>query len=142
MTAAPPARSERLLATIAAISGAYDILLGLSMLAGRGFLGRAFGVPAPAPPIHADLNGLFLLAIGAGYYFPWRRPSAWRAYLWVMGPFLKGAGAALFVADYLLRGSPAAFLVFALTDGTLAAVTWWALVRNAVDHRADSRSAV
>ena len=33
------------------------------------------------------------VSIGAGYYLPWRNPSQYRGYLWVMGPFLKGAGA-------------------------------------------------
>ena len=39
-----------------------------------------------------------------------------------MGPFLKGLGAVLFVADHFLRGSPDSFLVFAPCDGLLAAV--------------------
>ena len=43
---------------------------------------------------------------------------------------LKGAGAVLFVADYLLRGSPASFLLFAAADGALALVTLWALLRR------------
>jgi hypothetical protein len=45
-----------------------------------------------------------------------------------MGPVLKGAGAATFIADYLLRGSPPAFLLFAVCDGTLAVLTLWALL--------------
>jgi len=49
-------------------------------------------VPAPAPAIHADLNGLFALAIAAGYLLPYRDPDRYRAYLWIMGPMLKGAG--------------------------------------------------
>lgn len=130
MLAAPPARSGRPLSAIAAISGIYDVVLGLSMLFGRGVLARAFDVPAPIPPIHADLNGLFLLAIGLGYALPWRRPDTWRPYLWIMGPLLKGGGALLFVADHALRGSPDLFLLFALTDGTLAVVTLWALLKT------------
>lgn len=130
MSAARPADPTALLSAIAAISGLYDIALGLGLLAARGLLAQLFGVPAPVPAIHADLNGLFALAIGAGYAFAWKRPAQWRGYLWVMGPFLKGAGAALFVADHFMRGSPAAFLVFAVCDGTLAVVTAWALVRT------------
>lgn len=117
----------RPLAIVAAVSGIYDVALGFALLVGRGLLQTLFSVPAPAPPIHADLNGLFLLAIGVGYVLPWRRPGSYRGYLWVMGPFLKGAGSLAFAADHVLRGSPAAFLAFALTDGTLAIVTLWAL---------------
>jgi hypothetical protein len=87
-----------------------------------------FGLPAPAPPIHADLNGLFALAIGAGYALPLRDPERYRAYLWLMGPLLKGLGAAWFVGDVLLRPSPASFLLFAASDGTLAVLTLWALL--------------
>lgn len=127
MTDARPAGSDRLLRAIAAVSGVYDVLLGLVMLLGRGLLQGGFGLPPPAPPIHADLNGIFLLAVGAGYGLAWRRPREWRGYLWVMGPFLKGLGAAAFVIDHLARSSPAPFLLFALSDGCLAAVTLWAL---------------
>jgi hypothetical protein len=45
-----------------------------------------------------------------------------------MGPLLKGAGAAAFVLDHVLRGSPRSFLLFAASDGFLAAVTLWALM--------------
>jgi hypothetical protein len=48
-----------------------------------------------------------------------------------MGPLLKGAGALIFVLDYFVRHSPPAFLLFAISDGTLALVTFWALVRRA-----------
>lgn len=60
---------------------------------------------------------------------PWRDPIRYRGYLWVMGPLLKGAGAGLFVADYWLGGSPPSYLLFAASDGTLALVTLWALLR-------------
>jgi hypothetical protein len=110
------------------VSLAYDALLGIGMTAGRGLLAEAFGVAAPSPAIHADLNGLFTLAIAAGYYLPYRDPDRYRGYLWVMGPLLKGGGAALFIADYLLRGSPASYLLFAAADGTLALVTLWGLL--------------
>lgn len=119
-----------MLSAIAAVSGLYDIVVGAFLLVGADHLASLFGVPRASPRIFSDLNGLFLLAVGAGYYFPWRDPQRYRGYLWVMGPFLKGAGALVFVADYLLRGSPRAFLLFALSDGTLALITLWALVRS------------
>jgi hypothetical protein len=116
---------------VAAISGVYDALVGVLMLAGRPLLSQIFSVPLPAPPIHADLNGLFLFAVAAGYAIPYRDPESpgGRAYLWVMGAGLKGAGAALFLLDYFVRHSPASFLIFAASDGTLALITLLVLVR-------------
>ena len=117
--------------TVAAVSGIYDALVGVMMLAGRSLLVQLFGVPPPVPPIHADLNGIFLLAVAAGYLIPYRDPesAAGRTYVWVMGPLLKGAGAIAFVLDYALRNSPSSFLLFAASDGTLAALTLWVLMR-------------
>ena len=121
-------QGRRLLSIVALVSGLYDLLLGFTMIAGRGLLVDSFAVPVPQPPIHADLNGLFLVAIGLGYAMPWRDPTRYRSYLWVMGPFLKGFGAAVFVLDYFLRHSPEIYLLFAVTDGTLALVTFAALL--------------
>ena len=117
------------LRAIAAISGVYDAIVGVAMIAGRPLIASLFQVPLPVPPIHADLNGIFLLAVAAGYLIPYREPesSGGRAYLWVMGPMLKGAGALAFVLDRLFRGSPASFLIFAASDGALALITLWAL---------------
>ena len=83
------------------------------------------------PPIHADLNGLFLFAVATGYAIPYRDPESvgGRTYLWVMGAGLKGAGAVLFLLDYFVRHSPASFLIFAASDGTLALITLQALMR-------------
>jgi hypothetical protein len=125
-----PASERRALVLVAALSGVYDVLLGASLLLGRGLLQGIFSLPAPAPPIHADLNGLFALAIGVGYVLPYRDPVRYRGYLWVMGPFLKGAGSLWFVADHFARQSPPAFLLFAATDGLLALLTLWALTRT------------
>ena len=122
---------------IAAVSGIYDASVGVVMLTGRPLLARLFAVSLPTPPIHADLNGIFLLAIAAGYLIPYRDPqsSGGRAYLWIMGPLLKGAGAAAFVLDYVMRDSPRSFLLFAFSDGTLALLTLAALVTSS---RADA----
>jgi hypothetical protein len=73
---------------------------------------------------------MFLVAVAAGYLLPFRDPRAYRGYMWVMGPLLKGGGALIFVLDYLFRGSPQAFLLFAASDGALALVTLWALMRR------------
>lgn len=119
-----------MLSLVAAISGLYDVLVGAFLLLAADSLASLFGVPPAQPRIFSDLNGLFLIAVGAGYYFPWRDPARYRGYLWVMGPALKSAGAFVFVLDYLLRGSPASFLLFAASDGTLAALTLWALLKR------------
>ena len=125
----PGRRSDlRPLVIVAAVSGVYDICLGLALLVAGALLQSVFGLPAPDPPIHADLNGLFLLAVGVGYLLPYRRPDLFRGYLWVMGPLLKGGGCLLFLADHWFRGSPTSFLAFAITDGTLALWTLWALL--------------
>ncbi len=119
-----------MLSRIAGISGLYDAVVGALLLCAPGWLAAAFGVPAASPRIFSDLNGLFLLAVGAGYVLPWRDPARYRGYLWVMGPFLKGAGATAFLVDYFLRGSPRSFLLFAASDGLLAAVTLYALIAS------------
>lgn len=126
-----PGHPDKRLVVVAAASGVYDIALGTALLAGRGLLVSLFGVPAPSPPIHADLNGLFLLAVGIGYILPFRRPDLYRGYLWTMGPFLKGIGCLLFLADHFVRHSPPAYLAFAVADGTFALITLWVLVRSA-----------
>jgi hypothetical protein len=113
--------------TIAAVSGVYDAAVGLFLLLAADRLASLFGVPPAQPRIFSDLNGLFLLAVGAGYYWPFRDPRGARWYLWVMGPGLKGAGALAFLIDYLVRHSPASFLLFAASDGVLALLTLAAL---------------
>jgi hypothetical protein len=134
--------SDRRLQIVAAVSGVYDALVGVTMLVGRPLLVQVFNVPPPEPPIHADLNGLFLLSVAAGYLIPYREPrsAGGRAYLWIMGPLLKGAGAAAFVTDYFVRHSPSSFLLFAVSDGTLALITLWALATTVLPRR-DTRSA-
>jgi hypothetical protein len=115
---------------LACISGLYDSIVGAFLLLAADRLASLFGVPPANPPIFSDLNGLFLLAVGAGYVLPWRDPIRYRAYMWIMGPFLKGAGALAFILDYCLRGSPKSFLLFAASDGTLAILTLIALLRE------------
>ena len=124
-----------MLSRIAGISGLYDGVVGALLLCAPAWLAEAFGVPAASPRIFSDLNGLFLLAVGAGYYLPWREPARYRGYLWVMGPFLKGAGALTFVLDYFLRGSPRSFLLFAASDGLLAVLTLYALLASPAARR-------
>lgn len=116
-----------MLRAIAAISGLYDFLVGAFLLLAAGRTATFFGVPPANPPIFSDLNAIFLMAVGIGYALPWRDPERYRGYLWVMGPVLKGAGAAAFLLDYFFRGSPRSFLLFAASDGVLALLTLLAL---------------
>jgi hypothetical protein len=118
-----------MLSFVAGFSGLYDIVVGAFLLFGADTLASLFGVPPASPRIFSDLNALFLIAVGVGYYFPWRDPQRYRGYLWIMGPLLKGSGALAFLLDYIFRGSPASFLLFAASDGALALLTLWALVR-------------
>ena len=113
---------------IAAISGIYDAAVGLFLLLAADRFAALFGVAPAHPPIFADLNGLFLVCVGAGYYWPYRDPIGARWYLWIMGVLLKSAGAVTFLLDYYFRHSPASFLLFAASDGTLALFTLVALL--------------
>lgn len=119
-----------MLSAIAAISGLYDFVVGALLLLIPVQVAGWFGSAPPSPVINANLNGMFLVAVGAGYLLPYREPERYRGYLWVMGPLLKGGGALIFVLDYLFRGSPIAFLLFAASDGLLAVVTFAALVQT------------
>jgi hypothetical protein len=118
------------LRTLALVSGVYDLLLGLPMLFAAPQVARLFGAPEPAPIVNAWLNGVFALALAGGYFWSARDISARRGYLWAAGVFAKGLGAAVFILDHVLHASPTAFLLFAATDGTLAALTLGLLLRR------------
>ena len=117
------------LSAVAGISFIYDLSIGIVMLAATGTLATVFHVALPAPILFAKLLGIFLICVGLGYAAPWRDPLTHRAYLWIFGPVLKGAGAIAFVTDYYVNASPPAFLLFAASDGLLAALTLWGLLR-------------
>ena len=123
----------KLLFVVVLVSGVYDILLGGSLLFALNEVRQLLGTEPPRFPVNANLNGLFAMAVGLGYLAVLKRPWENRWYLWIMGPFLKGGGALLFLLDFLLRGSPAVFLAFALSDGLLAAATVFALLRAPQD---------
>jgi len=118
-----------LLRPIAAVSGIYDAAIGLFLLLAADRFAALFGVAPAQPPIFSDLNGLFLLSVAAGYYWPYRDPIGARWYLWLMNVGLKSAGALAFLIDYFVRHSPASFLLFAASDGAFAVVTLVALLR-------------
>ena len=111
------------LRTLARVSGVYDLALAVPMLLVAPQLAAAMGAPPPVPLINAQLNGVFTLSLAAGYFWAARDVEARRGYLWVAGVLAKGLGAALFVLDHFQHGSPASFLLFAVTDGSLAVLT-------------------
>lgn len=117
------------LRTLALVSGVYDLLLAAPLLLAPQALARAFGAPEPLPVVNAQLNGVFTLTLGVGYFWAARAAAERRGYFWCAGVLAKGLGAGLFVLDGLLRASPAAFLVFAASDGSLALLTLWLLLR-------------
>ncbi len=119
----------KLLSAVVLASAAYDLLLGGALLFALGDVQQLLGLGEPLFPINANLNGLFAMAIGVGYLAVLRDPWKHRWYLWIMGPFLKGAGALLLALDFLLRGSPPIFLLFASADAGLAAATVFILLR-------------
>lgn len=118
------------LKTLAWVSALYDLLLAVPMIFAAPAAARLFGAPPPVPVVNAQLNGVFTLSLAAGYAWAAGAPEARRGYFWVAGVLAKGLGVLLFVADHLLRGSPASFLLFAVTDGTLALVTLVLLLRS------------
>ena len=59
-------RSSSFVRWVAAVSGMYDIAVGLCLLLAADRFAALFGVAPARPPIFADLNGLFLLAVGVG----------------------------------------------------------------------------
>jgi hypothetical protein len=118
------------LRTLALVSGVYDLLLAVPMLVAAPYVAGLFGAPPPVPLLNAQLNGVFTLSLAAGYFWAAGDPPARRGYFWVAGVLAKGLGSALFVLDHFTQGSPAAFLLFAATDGTLALLTLVLLLRR------------
>jgi hypothetical protein len=118
------------LRTLAIVSALYDLALALPMLFAPGPTAALFGAPPPTPVINAQLNGVFTLSLAAGYLWAARDVEARRGYLWVAGVLAKALGAGLFVLDHFARGSPASFLLFAASDGTLALLTAALLLRG------------
>jgi hypothetical protein len=112
---------------IAGLSLVYDVSIGVALGWFRPQLQAFFSLPAPQPPIHADLNAIFVIFVGLGYLLPLREPVRYRAYLWVFGVGLKYVGALAFLGDYFYRQSPASLLLFALSDAVVASLTLAAL---------------
>ncbi len=117
------------LRALALIGGIYDLALSIPMLVAPEFTARLFGAPPPVPVLNAQLNGLFTMTLALGYFWCAQDVDTRRGYLWVAGVFVKLVGAALFIGDHFLRGSPTSFLLFAATDGSIGLVTLYALMK-------------
>ena len=115
---------------VAVVSLCYDVGAGLILLLFPDVFVIGFGVQLPDLPLYVELNGLFLLAVGIGYTLPYRDPVRYRDYFWVFGVALKSAGAAVFVHDYLARGTSAGVLAFAAADAAVVALTLIMLMRR------------
>jgi hypothetical protein len=118
------------LRALAVIGGVYDLALAVPMIFAPELTARLFGAPAPVPVVNAQLNGLFTLTLALGYFWAAQDVDARRGYLWIAGVFVKFGGAALFIGDHFLRGSPSTFLLFAATDGSIALLTLVALLQT------------
>jgi hypothetical protein len=118
------------LRVLAVMSGLYDLALAVTMLFFARPAAALFGAPPPVPLLNAQLNGVFTLALALGYFWAREDVDARRGYFWIFGVVAKGLGALLFVADHFLQGSPAAFLLFAATDGFLCLLTLALLLRR------------
>ena len=58
----------KLLLGVVVVSGIYDVLLGGALLFALEEVRQLFGTEPPLFPVHANLNGLFALAVGLGYF--------------------------------------------------------------------------
>lgn len=125
---------ESTLRSLAWVSGVYDLLLGLPLLVAPDGMARLFGAPAPIPTVNAQLNGVFAFSIAIGFFWAARAQPLPRGYLWTAGVLAKGLGATLLVLDHVVRHSPPAFLLFALSDGVLAIIMLLALARRNIQY--------
>ena len=115
---------------VAGISLVYDLVIGLALLAATDRFASLFGVVVPEPRLFVTLTGIFLVCVGLGYTQPMRDPERHRAYLWIFGPLLKGAGAVVFIWEHLVNSAPGSYLLFASTDGALALATFVVLLKR------------
>ena len=115
---------------LAIVSAVYDLLLAVSMLFAAPLVARLMDAPPPVPLLNAQLNGLFTLSLGVGYFWALRDEPTLRGYLWIFNVLAKGLGAVLILVDHFTQGSPATFLALVASDGTLALASLWLLTRG------------
>lgn len=123
------------LKTLAVVSAVYDLALAAGMLFAAPLVASLMGAPPPVPLLNAQLNGVFTLSLGVGYFWALRDATRLRGYLWIFNVLTKGAGAALILLDQFTQGSPRTFLLLVASDGTLALATAWLLTRGSDERR-------
>ncbi len=111
------------------VGGVVDAVFGTAILIAAEPAAPLLRVTLPTPPIYLDLNGLFLVALGAMYLMIWREPKR-LAPIAAVATLLRFGGFALFLGGAVLgRGDPS-FKALALVDGVLA-IVHLALLRSA-----------
>src|SRR3990172_6804074 len=77
---------------LALVSGVYDLMIAAPMLLAPEALARLFGAAPPVPVLNAQLNGVFALALAAGYFWAAGGAEARRGDLWAAGGLAPGLG--------------------------------------------------
>lgn len=97
------------------VAALYDIVLGVAYLAGYEALYRRFGVALPNHPGYVQLNALFVIIAGVGFWFVAQSPERNRDLIRV-GVLFKLAYAGI-VYYYFARGlMPSMWLIWAVCD--------------------------
>lgn len=122
--------AERRLGSILSIGAVYDLGFGVAILAFARPSGAILGLPIPDERVYLNLNGVFLLILGAIYLAASRAPGRYPA----VAP-ISAAGRVLgflLFASAWRGGSPSAFLGLGLADLALGIVTFAAWRRARV----------
>lgn len=117
-----------------------DLAFGAGILLAPGALAPLLRVTVPSGParVYLDLNGVFLLALGALYVAIWRAPRTLAAAA-AIGGGLRLAGCVLFVASVAAGRADPFFLVIGGLEGLLGTAHLGLLARA---RRADRTPAL
>jgi hypothetical protein len=97
------------------VAALYEIILGVVYFLGYETLYRRAGVALPNHPGYVQLNALFVIVMGAGFWFIARAPERNRDLIKV-GVLFKAAYAGI-IFYYLYRGNmPTMWLPWAISD--------------------------
>ena len=99
---------------MAAVSGVYDALVGVSMLLGRPLLAQLFEIPLPQPPIHAPMPSpnSWRTGVQRGRFHPRSRSGAITVTRYRFQHPYSSAGA----ASVLARIDPAGLVVWVASN--------------------------
>ena len=119
------------LKALAWVSGIYDLALAVPMLFAARETARLFGAPDPVPLLNAQLNGVFTLSLGVGYF--WAAAATARSGAVTSGwpgCSRRGWGPRSSWSTISCAARRTSFLLFAATDGSLALLTLALLLRR------------